>query len=399
MNLKILHSLSQTGIRKMKKKTRLALVGCGRRGMNIGKIFAKHPDCEVTAIYDIYPNCMDNAVKQFSTARKVKSFDDILTKGWVDAVFLACDPTGQVNLACQAMKAGLHVCTEVPAAFTLQECRDLIRTVRETGRVYLVLEQTRYWGFIQHWANMNRNGEFGQIAFAQGEYIHYKRDWGCWTDPSTGDIFSPFDRPGDRELIPTWRHHVLGQPIYYLPHTLSPLLKVLDDRVVSVSCVGTKRPSYAFREEDVELPWTDLQYALMHTEKGTILMAGAGFSMPHINRGELASHWYDVRGTKACVEAPRCADDAFRVWRRGEKSFSTQDVSSIPLDATQIDINSGHGGADARPVWNFLHAVRSGEPLEFDVYRAVETAVPAILAAESARLNGERLPVPDLRDE
>lgn len=346
---------------------------------------------------DIYPACLDAAQAQLPGARRFGDFDSLVASGCVDAVFLACDPLVQVPLACQAMRAGLHVCTEVPVAFTIDECWDLVRTVEATGQVYLPLEQTRHWGFIQCWTDMHARGEFGHITFAQGEYIHYERNWNSWTDTETGEQFTAFDAPDGRTLKPTWRYQLLSNPIYYLPHTLSPLLKVLDDRVVSVSCLGTQRPSYTYREEGVQLPWSDLQYALMQTEKDTILTVGAGFSMPAVSRGATSSHWYDVRGTEASVESPRCRDDAFRVWRRGEETFSVLDAGTSLLDATEADKSAGHGGADARPVNNFLHAIRTGEPLEFDVYRAVETAAPAVLAAESANRNGERLLLPDFR--
>ena len=44
--------------------------------------------------------------------------------------------------------------------------------------------------------------------------------------------------------------------------------------------------------------------------------------MPAVSRGATSSHWYDVRGTNASVESPRCRDDAFRVWHRGEETFT-----------------------------------------------------------------------------
>jgi predicted dehydrogenase len=257
------------------------------------------------------------------------------------------------------------------------------------------MEQTRYWGFIEAWTQMNARGEFGHICQAQGEYIHYEDRWDKWVDTATGERFTGLRPPDGRDVEPTWRYKVLGDPIFYLPHTLSPLLKVLDDRVVRVSCMGTRRRSYTYPNEN--LPWRDIEYALMHTEKDTVLLAGAGFSMPSVNRGQTGHHWYEVRGADAAVESPRCREDTFRVWRRGAEAYETMDVSTVPPGADGAAAGSGHGGADFKPVDTFVRSVLDDTVPPMDVYLSVETAAPAILAAESARRGGERLEVPDFR--
>ena len=383
----------------MSGKLRVALVGCGRRGIGVTRHFRQHPDCEVTAVMDIYPACSAEAAAQLevSEAQVYADFDALLDQAPIDAVFIATDPTMQIDLACRAMRAGKHACTEVPAAFTIDECWQLVKTVEETGCQYQLMEQTRYWGFIETWANMHRAGEFGQICFAQGEYVHYEMNWNAWTNKATGEGCSAFALPPDWDVEPTWRYNVLGDPIFYLPHTLSPLLRVLDDRVERVSCMGTRKESYSFPDEDVELPWRDIEYALMHTVKDTVLSVGAGFSLPCVRRGQTGCHWYELRGTRATVESPRCRDDDFRVWRPGMDAYESMDLSTVPLGASEEAAKSGHGGADTQTIDRFVQAAQTGIPSEMDVYRAVETAAPAILAAESGRQGGVMLEVPDFR--
>ena len=46
---------------------------------------------------------------------------------------------------------------------------------------------------------------------------------------------------------------------------------------------------------------------------------------------------------------------------------------------------------------SFRDAVISDRPLEFDVYKAMDTAAPAILAAESIAGGSQPLAVPDFR--
>src|SRR5690606_37399608 len=53
------------------------------------------------------------------------------------------------------------------------------------------------------------------------------------------------------------------------------------------------------------------------------------------------------------------------------------------VDAPPEARGSGHGDADYYNHVAFRDAVRGERPLEFDVYRALDTAAPAIRAAES----------------
>jgi len=372
-------------------------VGCGGRGIGVTGLFKNHPQCRVTALMDRFEASTTRAATQLelSEARRYRDFSKMLREAPVDALFFACDPTMQVELACAAMKAGKHVCTEVPAAFTIKECWDLVETVKKTGCKYQLMEQTRYWGFIETWKKMNERGELGHVCLAQGEYVHYEKAWKYWTDLDTGEQLTDIARPIGRRVEETWRRRILADPIYYLPHTLSPMLHVLDDRVVKVSCMGTRKHSYTY--PDAKLPWSDIQYALMHTEKDTVLLAGAGFSMPHVLRGETSAHWYEFRGTKGSVESPKSKTDHFRVWRQGMDAFEKMDISSIPLGATQSQMKSGHGGADYKPVDTFIRSILDDTVPPMDVYRSVETAAPAILAAESAQQGGVSLEVPDFR--
>ncbi|MDD5679519.1 MAG: Gfo/Idh/MocA family oxidoreductase [Kiritimatiellae bacterium] len=379
------------------KNVRLGLVGCGSRGIGVTRLFKAHPDCRITTLMDRFPAIVEQAGKtlELPVAALFTDYERMLREAEIDAVFLACDPMIQADMACRAMLAGKHVCTEVPAAFTLEECRQLIQTVEKTGMKYQLMEQTRYWGFIDAWKKMHDQGEFGHICLAQGEYIHYANNWDLWTDVKTGERVTSLQRPADREVEPRWRSKVLADPIYYLPHTLSPLLKILGDRVVSVSCLGTKKHSYTYPEE--YLAWSDIQYALMRTANDTVLLVGAGFSLPHVPRGPLSAHWYELRGTKASASSPRHKTDGFRLWKQGMTIYQEMDWSPAPLAAGTLQAKSGHGGADFKPVDTFIRSILDNTPLPMDVYTAVETAAPAILAVESARQGGALIAVPDFR--
>ena len=181
-------------------------------------------------------------------------------------------------------------------------------------------------------------------------------------------------------------------PIHYLPHELSPMLKVLDDRVIEVVAMSTAAPSYAHPE----IGQPDIQVALMKTEKDAILRMATGFTQPVPHRGH---HWYQVVGTRGCVEWKRAARDLPKMWLAGAQmhDMATVDWRHEREDAPPEARGSGHSDADYYVHAAFRDAVLGVRPLEFDVYKAMDTAAPAILAAESISQGSQPMRVPDFR--
>ena len=316
-------------------------------------------------------------------------YEDILADGGVDAVLLAVRCAEQGALAAQALEAGKHVCAEVPAAHTIEDCWRIVTAAERSGLVYLLAEQTRYWGLMAAWRELVRAGTLGQITLAEGQYFHYYVEK-QHQDPHGGAFYAPDDVAGSPQARPTWLQQM--PPIHYLPHELSPLLWVLDDRVTEVTAMSTRSPSYAHPQ----LAQPDMQVALMRTEKDAILRLAASFAQPHPAQN---THWYQLVGTAGRVEWRRSAHDLPKLWLAGAQMFDLADVdwrrerSDAPPEAR----GSGHGDADHYVAAAFRAAVLDGHAPELDVYRAIETAAPAILAAESIRQGTRLLRVPDFR--
>src|SRR6266542_1758412 len=208
-------------------------------------------------------------------------------------VVALCDPI-------TALEAGKHVHAEVPAAHTMEDCWRIVRAAERSGRVYQLAEQTRYWGFIEAWHGMVVRGELGHVTLCEGQYFHYLPDT-KFQDPATGKFYGPREIGAHPEARPTWSH--LMPPIHYLPHELSPMLKVLDDRGVQVVGMGTRVPSYAHPE----IAQADMQMALMKTEKDTILRMAKSSAQPHPHGNW---HWYALYGTRGRAE-----------WKRGMRAM------------------------------------------------------------------------------
>jgi hypothetical protein len=99
------------------------------------------------------------------------------------------------------------------------------------------------------------------------------------------------------------------------------------------------------------------------------------------------------------VEWKRADRDLPKMWLADAQMHDLVDVDwrYERLDAPAEARGSGHGDADYYVQAAFRDAVLGIRPLEFDVYRAMDTAAPAILAAESIAQGSVPLAVPDFR--
>jgi predicted dehydrogenase len=126
----------------------------------------------------------------------------------VEAVALCVRCQEQGALAAQALEAGKHVNSEVPAAHSLEDCWRIVLAAERSGKIYQLAEQCRHWGFIQAWHQLVQSGRLGHITFGQGEYIGFYGTWPYHWDPQTGRYFSVEELPDHPEAVPTWRQQL-----------------------------------------------------------------------------------------------------------------------------------------------------------------------------------------------
>lgn len=393
------------------QKIRLGVLGVGGRMRGLLKVYMQHPGVEVVAICDLYQRNINITVEQFPELKNVRHYLDYETMMKdcpMDALMITVNPYYQNDYACDAMERGVHVMTEVPCAFKLEDCEKLVKTVEKTGCVYQLAEQTRYMYWLAKWREMYRQGVFGHILVMEGEYLHYEK-WDNYLDVDTGELFyslDPLEAPGygrlpvsskpasERNIETTWRYQCMQHPILYMPHELSPLLSITDDYVTHVSCMGTKKGSYT---DEKTLPvGRDMEVAVMKTAKGSILRLTAGFTSHHGHRPGTGNHWYHIEGVDASAEWARSEVDKPKLWTKDGGWQEMPDWTMSDPNAPEDAKVSGHGGMDWYPIDEFVHAIQEHRMPWMNVYRAVGSAVPAILAAQSADQEGKLLEVPEM---
>ncbi|MBM3265090.1 MAG: Gfo/Idh/MocA family oxidoreductase, partial [candidate division Zixibacteria bacterium] len=209
---------------------KLAVVGVGAFAQCFIPLFKAHPAVDRVTLCDLDPEKLTRNAEKWDIASTSPSLDHALTTT-VDAVAIITQNWLHASQAIQALKTGKHVYSAVPTGITLDEIAELVKTVEATGRIYMIGETSYYYPGVIYCRNRHREGKFGHIVYAEGEYYH---DW----DHGLYDVAKW--RGGDK-----WREIAGGPPMYYPTHSTSQIISITGARMTHVSCQG-----YVDRHED-----------------------------------------------------------------------------------------------------------------------------------------------------
>lgn len=237
-------------MKRMDKKKRIAIIGCGGMGgghaIAIGsgtgnavynanssqergtKIFDTSANTDISTklelagVYDINPARMDWArEKGFAL---YDSYESMLKDESVDIVLIATPNHLHKDMAITAMRAGKHVLCEKPVMMNSRELEEVILVSRETGRLFYP-RQNRRW-----------DRDFRIIKKIYEEKL-------------VGSVFRIESRvQGSRGIPGDWRkekEYGGGMMLDWGVHLLDRLLFMIPDKVETISC----RLSYVLNEE------------------------------------------------------------------------------------------------------------------------------------------------------
>ena len=364
------------------KKLKVGILGLGR-GMTHLKNFLAIEEVEVIGACDRFPALREKAEVLLKPVggKVIPELDDLLAMN-PEAVVIASNGKLQVKHACQAMKSGCNVLSEVPGGYTEEEMIYLRDTVESTGKIYMLGENACFRDFLRYWRKWFLEDRFGQISIAEAEYLHYLPRSLFSPD---GSRFSPSEAKvqGRNDCEPIWRAD--QPPIQYLTHDLGPLLEVLDDRCVSVTCC-----SAPWRCKETPLR-SDGQIALFRTAKGRLIKI-----LVTLSTRQPSGHRYRLMGTEGSIEWFSYEGFCRRLNRDQEEGKGWEQVD-IGDTAKGEDTSTGHGGLDLKLAKCFVETVLQNNVSPIDVYRCIEYALPGIIASKSAELGGVPLEIPDFR--
>jgi len=153
----------------MKEELKVGIVGANR-GSSFIAPFTAIAETKVTAICDISEDVLQGIGEKFGIQQRFTQYEEMLDQ--VDIVVLATPENLHVPQSILALQAGKHVISEVTAAVSIEQCHQLVKTVRNSQTKYMMAENACYNKQSVLIKNMVRKGVFGKIYFGEAEYVH-----------------------------------------------------------------------------------------------------------------------------------------------------------------------------------------------------------------------------------
>ncbi len=355
---------------------RVGVIGARRGGGHIVALGKANSRIVLGGVYDPLPATSEEFQKKYG-GKIYRNFEEAVED--CDILVIASPQHYHAPQADYALRAGVHVLSEVPAAVSMEQASLLLAAARQSDAYYMIAENYCYSRLNLVVAAMAKAGAFGELYFGESEYIHEMKSWHF--NPATGE--------------PTWRRHwqVGKNGITYPTHSLGPLLQWMDDRITAISAIGSGR-------------WTKPEYEIEDTVTLSARTRRGGLIRMRLdlvsNRPEVWNY-YSLQGTKGAYESGRLFGDTPRIYLEGLSERETwqtlEDYAEqyLPARYATPPGEAGHGGSDAWPLLDFVDAIEQGTPPPFDVYKALDMTLPGIISEQSINQNGDWLAVPDPR--
>lgn len=363
------------------KKVRVAIVGLGF-GAEFIPIFQSHPNAEMVAICRRTKKDLDECGDKFGIKTRYTDFNALLKDPNVDAVHINSPIGDHAPQSIAALKAGKHVASTVPAATTLDECRQIVEAQRKSGKVYMMMETVVYSREYLFVKELYDRGELGRIQFLRGSHQQDMEGW-----------------PGYWEGFP---------PMHYATHCVSPCLALVGKHAESVVCHGSGRidekliPKYGspFAIETATFKLRDSDVCAEVTR-----------SLFNVARQYRES--FDAYGDKKSFEWQQVENEEPIIHTRGLPEPKIPQRVKVPdyahllpepirkftgaiHDPTHLSFiqGAGHGGSHPHLAHTFLMACLGEKPPMPDAETSVNWTMVGICAHQSALKGGERVTIP-----
>ncbi|MEA2012875.1 MAG: Gfo/Idh/MocA family oxidoreductase [Verrucomicrobiota bacterium] len=346
----------------MNKRLRLALVGCGGRGLGMIDIASSFNDIELIALCDNNSKILKKASEKFPKAEVFDDFTTMLDNANLDILLVETPAKEHAEFAVEALKHNINVMTDIPCVSTLEEADELWEAQKNSSAMFMTGANPNMQAFIRSMQKVVKKDLIGKPSYIECEYIH---DCRCYWEETP------------------WRKTM--EPIIYCTHSLGPMLTILKDDLRYVSCFDTG--SHINNTDDQH----DLMSALFRTEDNTIVRLMVSF----INEYPDSHHHYRIIGTKGAWERSVDYGDGEQCYfyskdiHEEQKFYPTS--SGVLLNEYIGNPNAkGHGGCDYA-LWDALiKALRSNEKIPpISLRQGLQMSIPGIFAAQSAANGGE----------
>jgi predicted dehydrogenase len=339
------------------RRIRVGIVGYGTCRFGAAFSFQDHPNVEVVAVSDLFPDRCAELAKACHCEKTYPSLEEMVKDDDIEAIFVATDAPSHAAHCIEVLKHGKHVACAVPAVWgSLEDADKLYEAVKTSGLKYMMMETSCYRADCYAMRRIYMAGGFGKLIYSEGEYYHFhSRQIGSYKNWRVGCI-----------------------PLWYPTHSTAYYVGVTDKPFTSVSCTGSNAgfPSYQPDANVYNNRFTD-QIALFETAEGgtsrMLMCKGIRDKGGETGRVFGEQGWMD--GTD---------------YRGAMKNLPSIERPPLPPGVQA----GGHGGSHGQLSNEFVLSILQDREPVVDIAQSLNMTVCGIIANESALKDGERLKVP-----
>lgn len=351
-------------------------VRIGVVGGNFGATFQwhLHPNARVTALCDLRDDRLARLTQVYRCDATYKEYRQFLRHRELDAVALFTPAPLHVEMSVQALDAGKHVISAVPAGLTLEELQRLLESVRRTGLRYMMAETSYYRPEIilsREWA---RQGKFGTIFYSEAEYHH------------EGLLPLMYESDGS----PTWRFGY--PPMLYPTHSTGMVVPVTGERLTEVQAVGWGDQHPILRANRYRNPFWNTT-GFFKTSGGHCARISVFW---HVAAGGTErAQFYGDRLSFLMARPERSPNTVIRI-SDGQVVIEPYPVPDFFDRLPEpLRVKTGHGNSHTFLTHEFISAILEDRHPAVNVWEAMAYTAPGIVAHQSALRGGEPLKIPD----
>jgi hypothetical protein len=381
---------------------RIGFVGVGGMGTAHVRNLLRIDGCVVQAVCDIVPEKVTLVQDMVEEARFRRpngysrgewDFVRLCEEENLDLIYNATPWEWHVPICVAAMENGKHTATEVPAAYTLDDCWKLVETAEKHARHCVMMENVSYGRMEMMVLHMVRQGMFGEILHGEGGYLHDLRAI-KFADEGEG----------------LWRraHATQRNGNLYPTHGLGPIANCMDinrgdcfQSLVSMSgpSRGLQRwaedhypPHHEKRREEYVLG--DINVSLIRTAMGRTIYVSHDTNLPRPY-----SRIHLVQGTRGLFQG--YPNRVYVEGRSPEHSWEEADEYLAEFDHPlwrEIEAmarGAGHGGMDYLEDYRLIKCLREGLPTDMNVYDAAALSAVTPLSEWSVANGSQPVGFPD----